>query len=261
MTWLKVFVVIAFIVINWCVLSFEPAVHSPFVMEKKDFKLAKHYQVPISSDTINLFKIGIAKLPPAEISREQLISSENTQNITREVHIEPSEFYRQANGIGMKDVSNSQIKNSSLNSRTNSPSIVEQPSNEVSKIKEKPRKLTRKEENIVWNNWHSALQNRIMNESQVSAPLGTLITFSFRVSNKKTVSNIRVNSTNWSYTKSIREVMIPLIKSYAGKDFLAFPEGSERKFIDFKGAYLIWYETSYSTPDDYNDFERVHWYE
>ena len=55
--------------------------------------------------------------------------------------------------------------------------------------------------------------------------------------------------------------MIPLIKSYAGKDFLAFPEGSERKFIDFKGAYFIWYETSYSTPDDYNDFERVHWYE
>ena len=55
MTWLKIFVVIAFVFINWCVLAFEPSVHAPFVMEKKDFKLAKHYQEPKSSSgTMNL---------------------------------------------------------------------------------------------------------------------------------------------------------------------------------------------------------------
>ncbi len=263
MTWLKVFVVIAFVFINLCVLAFEPSVHAPFVMEKKDFKLAKSYQEPKSTDNINLLRIGISGKPVQEASSgTELAAADSVQTVTREVHIEPSEFYRQASGYGIRNVSNTRQK---ISERVKTPpenSVIQKRiGNVTNPVEKKPKKLTRREETIAWNNWRSSLQNRIMDESQIAAPMGTLVTFSFRVSSRKTISKIKINSTNWNYTEKIRESMIPLIQSYAGKDFLAFPEGSERKFTDFKGAFLIWYETSYSSPDDYNDFERVHRYE
>ena len=263
MTWLKVFVVIAFVFINLCVLAFEPSVHAPFVMEKKDFKLAKSYQEPKSTDNINLLRIGISGKPVQEASSgSELAAADSVQTVTREVHIEPSEFYRQASGYGIRNVSNTRQK---ISERVKTPpenSVIQKRiGNVTNPVEKKPKKLTRREETIAWNNWRSSLQNRIMDESQIAAPMGTLVTFSFRVSSRKTISKIKINSTNWNYTEKIRESMIPLIQSYAGKDFLAFPEGSERKFTDFKGAFLIWYETSYSSPDDYNDFERVHRYE
>lgn len=263
MTWLKIFVVIAFVFINWCVLAFEPSVHAPFVMEKKDFKLAKHYQEPKSSSgTINLLKLGLSKIPPAQEANATLADASAEQTVKREVHIEPSEFYRQANGLGIRNVSNTRSENFSFGKNKEKNKRLEQKVDAViSATEEKPKKLSRREETIAWNRWRSDLQNRIMAESPVNAPIGTFITFSFRVSSKKTISNVKVNCSNWSYTKSIREVMVPLIKSYAGKEFLEFPAGSERKFIDFKGAFLIWYEESFSSPDDYNDFERVQWYE
>lgn len=263
MTWLKVFVVIAFVFINLCVLAFEPSVHAPFVMEKKDFKLAKSYQEPKSTGNINLFKIGFSGKPVQDMqSGTELAPVDSAQPVTREVHIEPSEFYRQASGYGIRNVSNTRQK---ISERVKTPSensgIQTRVENITNPVEEKPKKLTRREETIAWNNWRSSLQNRVMDESQIAAPMGTLVTFSFRVSSRKTISKIKVNCTNWGYSEKVREAMIPLIQSYAGKDFLAFPEGSERKFTDVKGAFLIWYETSYSSPDDYNDFERVHWYE
>lgn len=52
---------------------------------------------------------------------------------------------------------------------------------------EETRPLTEQEEIIVWNIWRSNLQNQIMRDTQIAAPLGTAFKFSSR-STKKAVS-------------------------------------------------------------------------
>lgn len=251
MTFLKIFVVIAFVIINWCVLVFQPAVHSPFVLEETGFKVTKSYQEPKKTENINILRLGEVKQEEKTI--ETTLAEPSAEIQERSVHIEPSEFYQYASGMRPKEVRNSQQRVVKNEIRNSAASEIIKP--------EKPKKLSKREETIAWNQWRSDLQNKIMIDSPVEAPFGTLITYSFRVSKSRTISNIKVNCTNWSYTSKVREVLTPVIKSYSGKDILAFPEGSERKFIDFKGAFLIWFETSFSSPNDFNDFERVQRYE
>lgn len=251
MTFLKIFVVIAFVIINWCVLVFQPAVHSPFVLEKTDFKVAKSYQEPKTTQNINILRLGEVKSNKKIVEVKSNENANKTEN--REVHIEPSKFYQYASGMRPKETCNIQeiIAKSEVNDAVSS-GVAQSTA---------PKKLTKREETIAWNQWRSDLQNQVMIDSAVEAPFGTLIKYSFRVSKSKTISNIKVSCTNWAYTEKVREALTPVIKSYAGKDILTFPEGSERKYIDFKGAYLIWFETSFSSPNDFNDFERVHRYE
>lgn len=252
MTLLKIFVVIAFVIINWCVLVFSPSVHSPFVLEETGFKVTKSYQEPKKSENINILRLGEVKNEQKVV--ETAVTEAGSENLQREVHIEPSKFYQYANGMRTKETSGTQEKLVSNNIRqTVTSGQISEPA--------KPKKLTKREETIAWNKWRSDLQNKVMIDSSVEAPFGTLITYSFRVSRSRTISNIKVNCTNLAYTTKVREALIPLIKSYSGQDILTFPEGSERKFIDFKGAFLIWFETSYSSPDDFSDFERVQRYE
>lgn len=251
MTFLKIFVVIAFVIINWCVLVFQPSVHSPFVLEETGFKVTKSYQEPKKTENINLLRLG--EIKPEEKTVETASGEPSAEIQERSVHIEPSEFYQYASGMRPKEAQNTQQRVVKNEIRATSASEITKP--------EKTKKLTKREETIAWNKWRSDLQNKIMIDSPVEAPFGTLVTYSFRVSKSKTISNIKVNCTNWSYASKVREALIPVIKGYSGKDVLAFPEGSERKFIDFKGAFLIWFETSYSSPEDFNDFERVQRYE
>lgn len=119
------------------------------------------------------------------------------------------------------------------------------------------KKLTEQEEIIAWNKWRSNLQNQIMKDAPIRAPLGTGFKFSFTVDKYGNLSNIKVWSTNPAYTDLAVRVIKPVLNSYSHKPILNFPEGTNRVITNVNGGYVISTRTEYSKPSDYSDYEKV----
>lgn len=118
--------------------------------------------------------------------------------------------------------------------------------------------LTQEEEEIAWNVWRSNLQNKIMQDVKLPIlPYGVVFKFSFTVDKYGRVTNVVTYSTNSSYTPYAIQYIAPVIRSYQGKSILNFPEGSARTITDVKGGWKISGNERYSTPQDYNDTEKV----
>ncbi len=114
-----------------------------------------------------------------------------------------------------------------------------------------------REEIIAWNVWRSNLQNRIMDESALEAPVGTLIIFSFDVSEDRVITNLDYVCTNKDYAKTAKDDMIRVLKKLQHDSVLEFPDNTKRKKVRFKGGFILDYTTQYSSPSDYSDYERV----
>lgn len=120
------------------------------------------------------------------------------------------------------------------------------------------RQLTQEEiEIIAWNNWRSALQNKVMRDTKLSAPIGTVFKFSFTVDREGSISNLKTWSLNSDYTPMAVRVIKPAIMSYQGQSILNFPKESKRVITNVNGGFTVWYSTGYSSPSDYSDYERV----
>lgn len=125
-------------------------------------------------------------------------------------------------------------------------------------IQVQPKVLTAKEEEIAWNIWRSNLQNQIMKDVRLPIiPNGIVFKFSFDVDKFGKVSNVQTWSTTPSYTPYAVQFIAPLIRSYQGKSILNFPTGSNRTTTHVTGGWRIAASTKYSTPNDYNDTEKV----
>jgi len=114
-----------------------------------------------------------------------------------------------------------------------------------------------REEVIAWNIWRSNLQNEIMMRSAIEAPVGTLITFAFDVSEDGKISNLKYTCSNKKYATAARADMVSVLKEIESSEVIQFPSNTQRKFIKFKGAFMLDYNTSFSKPSDYSDYERV----
>ncbi|MCD8378030.1 MAG: MICOS complex subunit MIC60 [Candidatus Gastranaerophilales bacterium] len=149
----------------------------------------------------------------------------------------------------------------------NKPSVAPQktqkqdapPPQEIKKTADStPKKeLTEQEEIIAWNIWRSNLQNQVMKDSQIRAPLGTSFRFTFTVDKYGNMSNIKVWSTNPSYTDLAVRAIKPVLLSYQHKPILNFPAGTKRVITNVTGGFYIWTTSQYSSPSDYSDYERV----
>ena len=124
---------------------------------------------------------------------------------------------------------------------------------------ETPKKtLTVQEEEILWNIWRSNLQNQIMKDVRLPIiPNGIVFKFTFDVDKFGKISNVQTWSTTPSYTPYAVQYIAPVIRSYQGRSILNFPAGSNRTTTKFTGGWRIATNTKYSTPNDYNDTERV----
>ena len=114
------------------------------------------------------------------------------------------------------------------------------------------------EELILWNKWRSDLQNRIMTD--VKLPIvrqGTVFRFSFDVDKYGKITNVYTSSDDPNYTPYAIQYIAPVIRSYQGRDFMRFPTGSTRITTTVLGAWKISDKTTYSTPADYKDVEKV----
>jgi len=117
--------------------------------------------------------------------------------------------------------------------------------------------LTEAEEVIVWNKWRSDLQNKVMRDSRIAAPRGTVFRFSFTVNKFGQMSNLKVWSDTPGYTNYAIQALKPLILSYQGQPILNFPARTKRITTNVEGAFAISNQDRYTTPNDYSDIERV----
>ena len=117
--------------------------------------------------------------------------------------------------------------------------------------------LSESDEIIAWNIWRSNLQNQVMIDSKLRAPLGTVFKFSFTVDKYGNMSNIKVWSTNPSFTGLAVSVIKPVLTSYAHTSILNFPYGTKRVITNVTGGFVISVKTKYSSPSDYSDYEKI----
>lgn len=125
-------------------------------------------------------------------------------------------------------------------------------------ITTKPKVLTAEQEEIAWNIWRSNLQNQIMKDVRLPIiPNGIVFKFTFDVDKFGKISNLQTWSITPSYTPYAVQYIAPVIRSYQGRTILNFPEGSIRTTTKVTGGWRIAANTKYSTPQDYNDTEKV----
>ena len=113
---------------------------------------------------------------------------------------------------------------------------------------------------ISWNTWKSNFINQILDDSMDiktlnSYNVGTWFYYSFEVTDTGEIQNVKVSSLFLS--KEDKEEVIRLIKSYAHKQITAFPRNSKRKKAKVDAIMLLGETESKTSPNDFNDTERV----
>ena len=118
--------------------------------------------------------------------------------------------------------------------------------------------LTPQEETIAWNIWRSNLTNKIMQDTKLpNIPNGTVFQFSFTVDKYGKVTNVQTGANPANYTPYAIQYIAPVIRSYQGRSILNFPEGTARISTQVTGKWRISNSEKFSTPQDYNDIEKV----
>ena len=121
-----------------------------------------------------------------------------------------------------------------------------------------PKVMTQQEETIAWNKWRSNLTNQIMQDTKLpDIPAGTVFQFSFNVDKYGKISNVQTGANPANYTPYAIQYIAPVIRSYQGRSILNFPEGTQRTSTQVTGKWRISNTQKYSTPQDYNDVERI----
>lgn len=139
----------------------------------------------------------------------------------------------------------------------NPTQTAEQIQKSIEEVPENERPLTEQEEIIVWNKWRSNLQNQIMKDTQISAPIGTAFKFSFTVDKRGQISNLKTWSIPSTYNGIAINYLKPLILSYQGQSILNFPARTKRVITNVTGGFVISTQDRFSTPDDFQDIEKI----
>lgn len=174
------------------------------------------------------------------------VISKSSENITAKTQPKTAE---KQSAISIKPVSKPVTKSSTSNSKEKEQS--EKPAQQTAEQQEQAQL-------VLWNKWRSDLQNRIMTD--VKLPIvkqGTVFQFSFDVDKYGKITNITTWSSDPAYTPYAIQYIAPVIRSYQGRDFMNFPSGSNRVTTKVSGAWKISDKTTYSTPSDYKDIEKI----
>ncbi|PWL74115.1 hypothetical protein DBY21_09865 [Candidatus Gastranaerophilales bacterium] len=293
---LKGFVIFLYIFFTVLVVILHPAMHKPVTLENTNFKIkdqlmnpkprkvsdfelkVKFYRTnktvakaedktihikPDDDKTLSFDLTQDTRTQEAVLDTSENSSTELQKDL--EMEFSDSKMLYQDREINISD-QQAKYSEQNLNLDENIPrsdldiGLIDQ--NDNVKLKDSDEVGNRKfkgsrEEIIAWNVWRSELQNRIMDESAIEAPVGTLILFSFDVSENGRISNLKYTCTNRQYAADAKADMISILKRLQGDSILDFPPNTQRKNVRFKGGFILDYDTVYSKPSDYSDYERI----
>ncbi len=253
----------------------KPSVHKPAVVEDASFtlqSLEKKKPAVVKSD----FE---TTLPPAQktvVEKPAPVVKRIVKVIRQEVEVpqtqttvkvsEPKPVQKTVQTIPQQEVQTQkpvkivEVPKPVETVETEAPVNLELEQKQPVKIVTTPVKttpLTEKEEIIAWNKWRSDLQNKVMRDSKINAPLGTTFYFSCTVDKFGNISNINTWSDNDYYTPLAKRVIKPVLSSYQNQPILKFPERTQRTITNVNGSFTMAYTDRYSTPADYSDYERI----
>ena len=274
MDFLKVFVIISFVVATILTLKFHPEMHHPLIIEDENFKLTR------ISDTISTKNIPIRTTTNTQTTQttpkqteintqqpiEQIIQDPVQQPELKQIetiNINPTKPKKEIDKtIPEEDLSQIELLQQLLNEVEKEYNIQE---NQPKQTNTYPKNsnfnnpyMTEQEEIIAWNKWRSNVQNQIMRNSNIEyAPLGTMFTFNFVVDKFGNVSNIKVNCSNPNYMDVARNNVKTAISKLQKQPILNFPKGTQRKSTVVQGYFFIGLEERYSIPNNFSDFERI----
>lgn len=295
MDFLKVSVVVLFVILTIITIRIHPEIHQPMVIEDADFKLVR------VSDTITSQTTPVTTVRPTVTQQTVTVESQQTKQVQQSVNIATPKATETPKYVQVETPQQTRpVKIKLPKKDTQAQTVVQEPSqNELLRrllntdiedtkaLEENSRKLaqsmqknnrapqqtykqpqqtsthknpymTEQEEIIAWSRWRSNIHNQVMKDSNAGvAPYGTVFSFSFLVDKYGNVSNVKVSCSNNYCMNIARDNLKPAIMHLQRKPILNFPRGTQRTSTVVSGSFLIGSEDKFSTPSNFSDFERV----
>lgn len=295
MDFLKVSVVVLFVILTIITIRIHPEIHQPMVIEDADFKLVR------VSDTITSQTTPVTTVRPTVTQQTVTVEPQQTKQVQQSVDIATPKATETSKYVQVETPQQTRpVKIKLPKKDTQAQTVVQEPSqNELLRrllntdiedtkaLEENSRKLaqsmqknnrapqqtykqpqqtsthknpymTEQEEIIAWSRWRSNIHNQVMKDSNAGvAPYGTVFSFSFLVDKYGNVSNVKVSCSNNYCMNIARDNLKPAIMHLQRKPILNFPRGTQRTSTVVSGSFLIGSEDKFSTPSNFSDFERV----
>lgn len=286
MDFLKVSVVVLFVILTILTIKIHPEIHQPMLIEDADFKLVRISDTLTSENTPITVALQPQKVQQTqqtvvpvqttpktiEVKKEQETISQPTKTKPLKIKFPKKEVPVQTKTQTPEEPQETQMEllqkllntdiedskalqeNAQKLAQTMQPKL--QPQQQASTHKNPY--MTEQEELIAWNKWRSNIHNQVMKDSNAgTAPFGTLFSFSFLVDKFGNVSNIKVSCSNNFCMDIARNNLKPAISNLQRKPILNFPRGTQRTSVIVNGSFLIGTEDRFSTPSHFSDIERV----
>ncbi len=295
MDFLKVSVVVLFVILTIITIRIHPEIHQPMVIEDADFKLVR------VSDTITSQTTPVTTVRPTVTQQTVTVEPQQTKQVQQSVNIATPKATETPKYVQVETPQQTRpVKIKLPKKDTQTQTVVQEPSQnellqrllntdieDTKALEENSRKLaqsmqknnrapqqtykqpqqtsthknpymTEQEEIIAWNRWHSNIHNQVMKDSNAGvAPYGTVFSFSFLVDKYGNVSNVKVSCSNNYCMDIARDNLKPAIMHLQRKPILNFPRGTQRTSTVVSGSFLIGSEDRFSTPSNFSDYERV----
>ena len=280
-------ILIILTVITLATAALKPKLYKPVQFVLTDFKVentvnaeSKSQNLEIPSEQPSKTQEKIIKLLPQSEEKttktiqskhippiQKIINTSKVEQTKNVVSVKPSTTVQQSKTV-QTTVPQTQIKlppsiQQTIN-KTETDKTVKtvtlpavNPTTQTKEIEIEDKPLTAQEEIIVWNKWRSDLQNKIMRDSKVHAPLGTTFKFSFTVDRAGRISNLRVWSNTPAYNTIAINMIKPVILGYQGTSILNFPPRTKRIITNVNGGFVISTSNKFSSPSDFSDIEKV----
>lgn len=281
-------ILIILTVITLTAAALKPKLYKPVQFVLTDFKVentvnteSKPQNIEITSGQTAKIQEKIVKLPPQTTKKitktiqpqttqpaQKTIAANKIEQTKNIVSVKPSAAPQQSKKVQTTIPQQAQVKlppsiQQTIN-KTETDKTVKtvtlpavNPTTQTKEIEIEDKPLTAQEEIIVWNKWRSDLQNKIMRDSKVHAPLGTTFKFSFTVDRAGRISNLRVWSNTPAYNTIAINMIKPVILGYQGTSILNFPPRTKRIITNVNGGFVISTSNKFSSPNDFSDIEKV----
>ena len=260
---------ILLIISTFSVCAIKPNLHKNVIVYDSNYTLVTEEEVKTETKSIPVMEMPLAPVQKTTIAEKNVkpdIQTKKTQttNIKKQTQTIPKQ-----NTTVQKTVTQPQVQTKTKKTTIGTKPIVKDTKTEIPRIEqrttvktvEQPKVLTQQEENIAWNIWRSNLTNKIMQDTKLpDIPNGTLFQFSFTVDKYGKILNVQTGANPANYTPYAIQYIAPVIRSYQGHSILNFPEGTARISTQVTGKWRISNTEKYSTPQDYNDIEKIRKY-
>ncbi len=260
-----------FIVATFFVCTVKPELHKTVIVYNSDYTLVTEEEVKTETKEIPITEKVTTPNIKTTVSENNVIPKQNTikavetksiKNVQKPVTQRVTNSQKTEATKDTKTVTKDVLvpkQNSSVKKEEIVPQKITEQKKELQKeVKQIPKTLTQQEETIAWNKWRSVLTNQIMQDTKLpKLPNGVLFKFSFTVDKFGKITNVQTGADPSNYTPYAIQYIAPVIRSYQGRSILEFPEGTLRTTTDVTGKWRISDTQKYSTPQDYNDIEKI----